>query len=73
MIARDSSIFVADKLSNTNKAQLDSLNIKWVELRDKIGFRKFQDILKNLKIPYQELNKNNWNKKIDEILEKIFS
>lgn len=72
VIARDSSIFVADKLSDTNKAQLDSLNIKWVELRDKIGFRKFKDILKSLKIPYRELNKNNLDSQIDKIFKAIF-
>ncbi len=72
VIARDSSIFVADKLSDTNKAQLDSLNIKWVELRNKIGFRKFKDILKSLKIPYRELNKNNLDSQIDKIFKAIF-
>ena len=72
VIARDSSIFVADKLSDTNKAQLDSLNIKWVELRDKIGFRKFKDILKSLKIPCRELNKNNLDSQIDKIFKAIF-
>jgi len=33
VIARDSTVFVADKLSETNKRQLNSLNVKWVELR----------------------------------------
>ncbi len=32
VIARDSRIFVADKLSDTNKAQLNSLKVEWVEL-----------------------------------------
>lgn len=39
VIARDSRVFIADKLSITNKKQLDSvLNIEWVELRSKEGF-----------------------------------
>ena len=54
------------------KAQLDSLNIKWVELRNKIGFRKFKDILKSLKIPCRELNKNNLDSQIDKIFKAIF-
>src|SRR3972149_5446378 len=33
VIARDSKVFVADKLSDTNKRQLDSLGVEWVELR----------------------------------------
>ncbi|MFH1455169.1 MAG: CfrBI family restriction endonuclease [bacterium] len=39
VIARDSKVFVADKLSNTNKAQLDSLKIGWVELRNTNGYK----------------------------------
>ena len=73
VIARDSSIFVADKLSDTNKAQLDSLNVEWVELRDEIGFRKFKTVLENLEIPHSELNENDLNSKIDEIFEEIFA
>jgi len=72
VIARDSDVFVADKLSAQNKTQLESLNIKWVELRDKkgVGFRKFKQVLKNFKIPHKNLiNKN----KIDNILNKIFT
>ena len=57
VIARDSKVFVADKLSETNKKQLDSLNIEWIELRDKkLGFRKFERVLKNLNIPHKKLN-----------------
>src|SRR5690554_3429913 len=33
VIASDSSVFVADKLSDQNKSQLDELNVQWVELR----------------------------------------
>ena len=73
VIARDSRIFIADKLSDTNKAQLDSLNVEWVELRDKIGFRRFKTVLENLEIPHSELNENDLNSKIDEIFEEIFA
>jgi DNA-dependent RNA polymerase auxiliary subunit epsilon len=52
VIARDSKVFVADKLSETNKSQLDSLGVEWVELRCSNGYRKFEKVLKKLKIPF---------------------
>lgn len=73
VIARDSRIFVADKLSDTNKAQLETLNVEWVELRDKIGFRKFKSVLENLQISHQELNESDLDQQITSIFEKIFS
>lgn len=67
VIARDSRVFIADKLSETNKKQLDSLGIEWVELRSNGGFQRFKIVLNNLKIPHRELPQN-----IDQKLEKIF-
>ena len=67
VIARDSKVFVADKLSETNKKQLDSLNIQWIELRSHYGFKKIADVLKKLNIPHQELQKP-----IGEILDNVF-
>ncbi len=67
VIARDSKVFVADKLSETNKKQLDSLGIEWVELRNDKGFQKFEIVLNHLKIPHEKLISN-----IDQKLEKIF-
>jgi len=52
VIARDSKVFVADKMSDTNKNQLNSLNIEWVELRDVNGYMRFKKVLDNLNIPY---------------------
>ncbi|HLD15036.1 MAG TPA: CfrBI family restriction endonuclease [Candidatus Nanoarchaeia archaeon] len=69
-IARESRIFIADKLSDKNKNQFDSLGAQWVELRSKEGFRRFEKILKKLKIPYSELPKD-INKRIDCILDEI--
>ena len=51
VIARDSKVFVADKLSETNKNQLDSLNVNWVELRNANGYKKFSVVLAHLRIP----------------------
>lgn len=58
VIARDSSVFVADKLSDQNKSQLDELNVKWVELRSDEGFRRFKNILEEFDIPHNALNPN---------------
>ena len=67
VIARDSKVFVADKLSETNKKQLDSLGVEWVELRNNSGFQRFEIVLDHLKIPHGKLPKN-----IDQKLELIF-
>jgi hypothetical protein len=67
VIARDSKVFVADKLSDLNKTQLNSLNVLWVELRNENGFQGFEKVLRNLKIPFK-----NPTKSLDEQLEKIF-
>jgi hypothetical protein len=58
---------VADKLSETNKKQLDSLGVEWVELRNDNGFQKFEIVLNNLRIPHGKLTLN-----IDQKLEGIF-
>lgn len=55
VIARNTSIFIADTLSETNKRQLNDLEIEWLEFRSDVGFRKFKDILEKKDIPY---NKN---------------
>jgi len=71
VIARDSSVFVADKLSDQNKAQLEQLGVEWVELRDENGFRKFENVLTNLDIPHNKLDEKELDKKIDRILKEI--
>lgn len=71
VIARDSSVFIADKLSDQNKTQLDQLNIEWVELRNEKGFTKFKSVLENLQIPHRDLDKRIIDKQVDSILSKI--
>ncbi|MEK7572457.1 MAG: CfrBI family restriction endonuclease [Patescibacteria group bacterium] len=71
VIARDSRVFIADKLSNTNKKQLNSRKVEWVELRSEDGFKRFETVLENLKIPHTKLLVN-FNKKLDSILKEIF-
>jgi len=71
VIARASKVFVADKLSNTNKNQLTSLNTEWVELRSDGGFKRFENVLKNLKIPYTKLP-SNVDKELEVVFKEIF-
>lgn len=66
VIARESKVFVADKLSDTNKSQLNSLGISWVELRVEDGYKRFKNVLDDLSIPYIDYNGN-----IDDDLEAI--
>jgi hypothetical protein len=57
IIARDTDIFIADTLSKQNKSQLESLNVKFLEMKnnnDCIGC--FKKILKELNIPIKEIN-----------------
>lgn len=69
VIARESAVFVADKLSDTNKAQLGSLNVHWVELRNYQGFKRFKQTLEALDIPHEDYKGDN----IDEDLENVFA
>lgn len=72
VIARDSSVFIADKLSDANKKQLNSLGILWVEMRSEKGFKKFEEILDLLKIPHKKLT-DNLSEKIDQIFSEIYN
>lgn len=72
VIARHSKVFIADKLSDKNKSQLDSLGVYWVELRNQIGFRLFEKVLAKLKIPHTNYIGSNISKDLDNVLDKIF-
>ncbi len=71
VIARDSKVFVADKLSDTNKKQLNSRNVEWVELRSEGGFKRFEAVLDHLKISHEKLP-HNIDKKLGTIFKEIF-
>ena len=71
VIARDSKVFVADKLSDTNKKQLNSRKVEWVELRSSGGFKKFEKVLDHLKIRHDKLSEN-IDKKLDIVFKEIF-
>lgn len=68
VIARETDVFIADKLSDQNKNQLDHLGIVWIELRCENGFEKFKYALEKYNIPHKELPKN-----YEEYLENIFN
>ncbi len=72
VIARDSEVFVADKLSETNKRQLDSLGVEWVELRTANGFQKFKTILERLDIPFTDVDLRNLESNVERIFDDIF-
>lgn len=54
IFARKSNVFIADKMSDLNKQQAESYNVKWVELRDENGYKRFGKVLQELKIPHTE-------------------
>jgi hypothetical protein len=72
VIARDSALFVADKLSDLNKQQLDMLKVEWVELRNTEGYQRFSKVLENFKIPHQKTVKN-IDISIQKALNELFS
>ena len=67
VIARDSNIFIADKLSDQNKLQLNERNVEWVEMRAENGYQRFEKVLEKLKIPHKKI-RGNVNKKLDNML-----
>lgn len=54
IFARESDIFVADKLSDLNKQQADMLKVKWVELRNEVGYKRFAKVLTEIGIPHTD-------------------
>ncbi len=70
VIARDSAVFVANTLSQTNKNQLNSLGINWVELRSENGYKRFKLALDNLDIPYTD-NEYNLEDDLEHIIDEI--
>ena len=70
-IARESNIFIADKLSEKNKKQFESLGSEWVELRDHNGYKRFKKVLENLKINHKNFS-GDLNKNLEKIFKEIF-
>jgi hypothetical protein len=68
--ARDTHVFVADKLSDLNKEQLTKENVHWVELRSPEGYRKFRDILQVLDVPYADFE-SDLAQRLQEVWQEI--
>jgi hypothetical protein len=73
VITRNSKVFIADKLSDTNKSQLESIGIEWVELRSSKGFRRFKTVLENLKIPHSKYVDEYIERDLASVLSNVFS
>lgn len=71
VIARDTHVFVADKLSDLNKQQLDNRGIQWVELRSENGYRRFYAVLRELGVPCQDFD-GDLDTRLTEIFSEIF-
>lgn len=71
VIARESNIFVADELSDTNTAQLDSLGVYWTSLRRENGFLRFEETLKSLRIRYSVPSLDSLDDDLETILNEI--
>ena len=54
VIARGSKVFVADKMSDANKAQMNKRKVLWVELHSDSRFKRFQSVLNDLRVPYDK-------------------
>ena len=72
VIARGSKVFIADKLSDTNKNQLDDRGVEWVELRATDGFQRFKRVLEKLEISFTDITPENLEADIDRIFDEIF-
>ncbi|MDZ4671759.1 MAG: CfrBI family restriction endonuclease [Phototrophicales bacterium] len=68
IFARQSAVFIADKLSNLNKSQSDTYAVLWVELSALQGYQRFYTILQTLNIPSKPFNGN-----LDIALPAIFA
>ncbi len=71
IFARESDVFVADKLSDLNKQQATELGVEWVELRSDGGYRRFYSVLQRLSIPCNDFV-GDLNKRLDDIFDEIF-
>jgi hypothetical protein len=71
IFARESNVFIADKLSDLNKQQAENLGVNWIELRTENGYQRFADILHKLDIPFTDFQ-GNLDHHLDNIVEEIF-
>lgn len=71
--ARESKVFVASTLSDTNKTQLDDWGVLWTELQVTHGFLRFQKTLHGLDIPYSALSvQHDYTSDIERAIQNTF-
>lgn len=70
-IARATHVFIADKLSDLNKQQLDGLHIRWIELRNPTAHHKFEEVLQELGVPYADF-RGDLDTRLQEIFKEMF-
>jgi hypothetical protein len=68
LYARDTSIFIGETLSDTNKKQCEKNNVHWIELKNS-GWKRFGEVFKKLGIK-AEFDPD-YEKKLDSILNSI--
>ncbi len=73
VFARGSQVVVASTLSDANKRQLDGARRNWTELQSIDGFRRFEQTLQALVVPYETIPHNvDLNQTVEEALEAVF-
>jgi len=72
IFARESDLFVADKMSDLNKTLAEKLNTEWVELRSQNGYMRFAKALDKFGVPYTK-PVGDINIKLDSVFSEIFS
>jgi len=70
IFARNSDVFVADTLSQQNKDQADNLDVAWVALRDKDGYRRMKNAFEKYEIPHTDYD-GDLDQDLDRILSEI--
>lgn len=70
VVARNTQIFVADKLSDLNKRQLDMLGIEWIELRQPQGYRRFLQVLQRKEVPCSDFE-GDIESRLNVVLEQL--
>ena len=72
IFARDGKVLVGDTISDTMKQEMENNNILWVELRTQEGYKRFEDVLNELSIPYKPY-RGNLQGDLENILTEILS
>jgi hypothetical protein len=70
-LAREVQVFIADTISDTMKAQMDSRGILWMELRGAHDWQKFAEILDKLGIPHKSVSQGKEKEWLERCLDAV--